>query len=182
MAKTRTRDRSMGLEMTKRPNMPLGVKLAACLITMGYHPEDAAKAAGIKLPRAPSGALAWSAEAMGRRPRMRIDFDHCPALALRRLYFSGGWEPSANDPRWIAPMGKPLHAEKTKADIKAAAKVKRLAKKASYPRPPKPWPEGDRMAAAFKESEDKAFLEEMKKKLKKKRAWPKGRKIATRMK
>lgn len=151
----------------KRPKMPLGVKLAACLISIGFHPEDAARAAGIKLPGYPDGALAWSAAAMGERPRSRIDFDHCPALALRPLYKQTaatgpiGWMPVSNDPRWIMPIGRAPHAVKTKADTTAAAKVKRLVKK-QIP------------------ILDPGYAIRLN--IKPKRAWPKGRKIATRAK
>lgn len=147
----------------RRPNMPLGVKLAACLIAMGFHPEDAARAAGIKLPKAHPGAIKFfRASEMELRMRLRIDFDHDPALGIR-IELKDGWDPHANDPRFISPMGRVEHARKSKADTTAAAKVKRLVRK-NMP--------------GF----DYGVLDGLPVALGRKRAWPKGRKIAKRAK
>jgi hypothetical protein len=123
----------------KRPHMPLGVKLAACLIEMGYHPADAARAAGIELPYlSPDSALAYSAMRMDERPRFRIDFDHGPPLETRQDRGGNlGLSPHANDPRFISPMAWPTHRIKTdgvphlplSGDKSKIAKVKRLEAK-----------------------------------------------------
>lgn len=98
-----------------RKAIPLGVKLHACLLLLGFSDEDIA--AG-------------------------IDWDHQPALAFREIV-DGRMVPDANDPRYIRPMRKADHKVKTVgtrattagSDIHMAAKVKRL--NGEKPRKPK---------------------------------------------
>lgn len=94
-----------------RKAIPLGVKLHAALLALGYSDEEIV-----------GGALEW---------------DHCPALALRFVDpETGEMTPAPNDPRYIRPMRKGEHAEKTfgrpattaGSDIGAAAKVRRITK------------------------------------------------------
>jgi hypothetical protein len=93
-----------------RKSIPLGVKLHACLLALGYTDEEITGGG--------------------------IQFDHCPALALRFVDpETGEMMPAPNDPRHIRPMRKADHARKTfgvpattaGSDIHAAAKVKRIA-------------------------------------------------------
>lgn len=67
-----------------------------------------------------------------------LDFDHQPPLALREIDpITGDTIPPANDPRYIRPMLREQHREKTfgtkattaGSDIHAIARVKRLSKK-----------------------------------------------------
>lgn len=92
-----------------RKAIPLGVKLNACLILLGFTDEQIA------------GGIEW---------------DHDPALAIRALDEHGNLHPPANDPHYIRPLTKPAHAEKTRgrgattagSDVGRAAKLKRLEK------------------------------------------------------
>jgi len=97
-----------------RKAIPLGVKLHACLILLGFTDEQIA------------GGIEW---------------DHDPALAIRALDEHGNLHPPANDPHYIRPLTKPDHAEKTRgrgattagSDVGRAAKLKRLeAMNAAY--------------------------------------------------
>ena len=97
-----------------RKAIPLGVKLQACLILLGFTDEQIA------------GGIEW---------------DHDPALAIRALDEHGNLHPAANDPHYIRPLTKPAHAEKTRgrgattagSDVGRAAKLKRLeAMNAAY--------------------------------------------------
>lgn len=89
-----------------RPHMSLSVKLAACLDALGF-PLDA-----------------------------EIEWDHTWALGLRPRTADGGYDPPANDPRYIRPKMKGEHATKTRgngattagSDVHLIAKGKRLAK------------------------------------------------------
>lgn len=90
-----------------RKAIPLGVKLHACLLLLGFSDEDIA--AG-------------------------IDFDHQPALGLREIR-NGEMIPDPNDPHFLRPMRKADHLIKTAgrknittagSDIHAIAKVKRI--------------------------------------------------------
>ena len=83
---------------TKRPHMPMAVKLNAALIALGLDP------ASVEWHHEPGLAL---------RP-----YDAA----------TGKWTPDANDPRHIVPMGRAAHRERTPRDITAAAKTKRLTK------------------------------------------------------
>lgn len=92
-----------------RKAIPLGVKLHACLILLGFTDEQIA--AG-------------------------VEWDHDPALSIRALDDQGNLHPAANDPHYIRPLTKPAHAEKTRgrgattagSDVGRAAKLKRLEK------------------------------------------------------
>lgn len=92
-----------------RRHIPLGVKLHACLILLGFTDEQIAGG---------------------------IEFDHDPAIAIRALDEHGNLHPAANDPHYIRPLTKPAHAEKTRgrgattagSDVGRAAKLKRLEK------------------------------------------------------
>lgn len=66
-----------------RPHMPLSVKLAACLDALGFKPGE------------------------------EIEWDHAPALCLRARTPEGGYDPPANDPRYIRPRRKADHKIKT---------------------------------------------------------------------
>lgn len=93
-----------------RKPIPIGVKLHACLLLLGFSEEEI------------SGGLIW---------------DHTPPLGLRFVDpETGQMVPHPNDPRHIQPLRKADNALKTygpKAcaaggDIHAIAKTKRLAK------------------------------------------------------
>ena len=117
-----------------RKAIPLGVKLHAALLALGYTDEEIV-----------GGHLRW---------------DHHPALALRFVDpETGEMTPAPNDPRYIRPMRKDEHDVKTfglpattaGSDIGRAAKVKRLtadheaarrrmlAKDAGEPKQPTRW-------------------------------------------
>ena len=68
-----------------RKAIPLGVKLHACLLLLGFTDEDIA--AG-------------------------VDWDHTPALGFREIV-DGKMMPDANDPHFIVPMRRLAHKEKT---------------------------------------------------------------------
>ncbi len=102
-----------------RKAIPLGVKLHACLLLLGFTDEDIA--AG-------------------------IEWDHQPALAFREIV-DGVMRPPPNDPRYIRPMRKADHALKTNgggratsagSDIHMAAKIKRITG-ATKPKPKRKW-------------------------------------------
>lgn len=108
-----------------RKAIPLGVKLHACLLLMGFSEQEIAGG---------------------------IDFDHHPALGLREIV-NGVMIPAPNDPRYIRPMRRADHLVKTSgrknvttagSDVHAIAKVKRLTgetpKKKSRPIPGRPFP------------------------------------------
>lgn len=90
-----------------RKAIPLGVKLHACLLLLGFTDEDIA------------AGLRW---------------DHTPPLGLREI-INGVMTPAPNDPHHLRPLRQADHARQTfgpsKAtsaggDIHAIAKVKRL--------------------------------------------------------
>lgn len=89
-----------------RKAIPLGVKLHACLLLLGFTDEDIA------------GGIQW---------------DHQPALAFREIV-DGKMVPDPNDPRYIRPMKRDAHKVKTSgrphltagSDVHMAFKVKRL--------------------------------------------------------
>jgi len=68
-----------------RKAIPLGVKLHACLLLLGFTDEDIT--AG-------------------------IDFDHQPALGFREIV-NGVMTPASNDPHFLRPMRRVAHKEKT---------------------------------------------------------------------
>lgn len=71
-----------------RRSIPLSVKLEAALYALGYTEEEIR-----------GGQIEW---------------DHCPALALRFVDpETGDLVPAANDPRFIRPMRKGDHGMKT---------------------------------------------------------------------
>lgn len=101
----------------RRRHIPVGVKLHAVLLQIGFTDEDI---------------------------QSGIDWDHNPPLALRRVDPETGLLiPDANDPRFIQPLRKDGHETKTfgpggekrvttaGGDIHAIAKAKRLARDAS---------------------------------------------------
>jgi hypothetical protein len=69
-----------------RPHMSLSVKLAACLDALGFAPGE------------------------------DIDWDHTWALGLRPRTPDGGYDPPANDPRYIRPKRRAMHAVKTRGN------------------------------------------------------------------
>lgn len=94
-----------------RKAIPVGVKLHSCLLLLGFSEEEI------------SGGL--------------IEYDHCPALALRSIDpQTGQMVPHPNDPRYIEPRRKVDHAVKTRgsgattagSDVGSAAKLKRIEK------------------------------------------------------
>lgn len=102
-----------------RRAIPLGVKLHACLLLLGFTDEEIATG---------------------------IDFDHQPALAFREIV-DGKMVPDPNDPRYLRPMCRQEHRVKTSgkkstsagSDVHMAAKVKRL--NGTTPKKEKrPWP------------------------------------------
>ncbi len=91
-----------------RKAIPVGVKLHACLLLLGYSEEEI---------------------------KHGIQWDHFPALGLRVIStVTGELVPAPNDPRYIRPMTTPAHKVKTfgtkattaGSDVHAIAKVKRL--------------------------------------------------------
>ncbi|WP_210339837.1 hypothetical protein [Bosea sp. ASV33] len=91
-----------------RKHIPIGVKLHAALLLLGFTEEEIA------------GGVEW---------------DHQPALALRIVDpETGELMPHPNDPRHLRPLRKVEHAEKTRgrgattagSDVGNAAKVKRI--------------------------------------------------------
>ena len=112
---------------TPRKAIPIGVKLQSALLALGYT-EDEVFCGG-------------------------IEWDHCPALALRFVDpETGELEPAPNDPRYIRPMRKADHAVKTTGrrgtsklsasgdgDTSRAAKIKRLRGEAKG-KPKRKWP------------------------------------------
>ena len=109
----------MTIAREHRKAIPLGVRLKAALALAGFSAED------IETPGA-------------------IEFDHSPALVLRRVdEETGELIPPANDWRAIVPITKAKHLEKTTgrkvgaertvttagSDIGVGAKLKRIAKK-----------------------------------------------------
>lgn len=93
--------------MTKRPHMPVSVQRDACLILLGLDPSEP------------------------------IEWHHTPPLALRERLPDGSYNPPANDPRHIVPMGKQAHKDQTYGTSKARAggdrfeidKMNRITKK-----------------------------------------------------
>ena len=93
-----------------RKPIPMGVKLNACLLLLGFTEEE------ITTPGA-------------------IEFDHTPSLGLRSVDpETGEMIPAPNDPKHIVPLRKSDHRRKTNGpaacaaggDIHAIAKAKRL--------------------------------------------------------
>lgn len=93
----------------RRKKIPLHVKLEACLILLGFGPDD------------------------------EIDWDHFPALGLRKwIEEVGDFEPPQLDPNYIRPMRRGAHKRKTGgrrgekrvtsygSDVHAIAKLNRL--------------------------------------------------------
>lgn len=95
-----------------RPHIPLSIKLAAALIALGFHPKAAAKAAKIKLPKLDPLYLSGRRGGFGEEG---IDWDHLPALELRRKQGSK-YHPDANDPRFLVPLPRLIHRRKTDGD------------------------------------------------------------------
>lgn len=93
----------------KRPHMSLTVKLKALLINGPVLDENKKKVCDLEL----------------------IEWDHHPPLALRPIdEETGDTIPPANDPKYIHPMYKPAHREKTaKQDIPQIAKANAQEKK-----------------------------------------------------
>lgn len=98
-----------GTTREHRRHIPIGVKLHACLLLLGYTDEEIT-----------GGAIQW---------------DHFPALGLRLVdEATGELVPHPNDPRAIRPMRKDDHKVKTcglpattaGSDIHGIAKAKRL--------------------------------------------------------
>jgi hypothetical protein len=93
-----------------RRRIPLGVRLHAVLLLLGYTDEEIR-----------DGLIEW---------------DHCPALGLRFANpVTGELEPAPNDPRFIRPLRKREHRQKTlgsalplSGDISLIAKQKRIEK------------------------------------------------------
>lgn len=94
-----------------RRHIPVGVKLHACLLLLGFSEEEIA-----------GGQIEW---------------DHTPALALRSIDAeTGEMTPHPNDPRYLEPRRKAEHAIKTRgrgattagSDVGAASKLKRIEK------------------------------------------------------
>lgn len=84
--------------MSKRPHMSISVKLKATLIALGLDPDH-------------------------------VDFDHDPPLALR--FFdeeTGTYQPDANDPKYIKPLDRAKHRDKTGGDLGQIAARKRADK------------------------------------------------------
>ena len=91
-----------------RKHIPIGVKLKAALLMLGFSEDEIA------------GGVEW---------------DHQPALALRIVDpVSGELQPHPNDPRYLRPLRTEEHAVKTRgagattagSDVGVAAKLKRL--------------------------------------------------------
>lgn len=91
-----------------RKAIPVGVKLHACLLLLGYSEEEI---------------------------KHGIQWDHFPALGLRVIStVTGELVPAPNDPKYIRPMRAPDHKTKTfgtrattaGSDVHAIAKVKRI--------------------------------------------------------
>jgi hypothetical protein len=135
----------------KRKNIPVGIRLQACLRLLGFAP--------------------------GEEP----EWDHFPALARRAVNEDGtDWVPAQLDPEYIRPMRKHDHLQKTtgkkgtsklssdgNGDTTQAAKIKRIiARRADSPE----------LTAALK-----ILLQpEERLKPKQSYTWPSGRKIASR--
>lgn len=67
--------------------------------------------------------------ALGLEPG-NVDFDHCPALRLRKFDpETGKYSPPANDPKYITPRARPDHRDKTKGDAKQIAAKRRGERK-----------------------------------------------------
>jgi hypothetical protein len=76
------------MDRPKRKNIPLRVKLEACLILLGFDPDEVRK----RLP----------------------DFDHFPALGLRPVNPAGAdYDPPQHDPSYLRPMKHDDHKLKT---------------------------------------------------------------------
>lgn len=95
-----------------RKHIPIGVKLRACLLLLGFTEAEVDAEGGIQ----------W---------------DHTPPLALRFVDpETGELTPHPNDPRHIQPLRRETHARKTNGapacaadgDIHKIAKAKRLEK------------------------------------------------------
>ena len=93
----------------RRKKIPLHVKLEACLILLGFGPDD------------------------------EIDWDHFPALGLRKwIEEVGDFDPPQLDPNYIRPMRRGPHKAKSNgrrgekrvtsygSDVHAIAKLNRL--------------------------------------------------------
>ncbi|WP_406853526.1 hypothetical protein ABEG18_13215 [Alsobacter sp. KACC 23698] len=127
-----------------RKAIPIGVKMQACLLLLGFTEDEIA-----------GGAVQW---------------DHHPALALRFVDpETGEMSPAPNDPRYLRPLRKAEHAEKTfgrkattaGSDVGLAAKVKRLDKS-----------EAEFRRRLLAKSEPTAFLPMDHEDRGRKRAWP----------
>lgn len=98
----------------KRKDIPIRIKLEACLILLGFDADEVRR----RLP----------------------DFDHHPAIGLRPVNEAGDdYEPAQLDPRYLRPLQAAAHAQKTHGrrgeskyssagdgDTTRAAKLKRL--------------------------------------------------------
>lgn len=136
----------------KRKNIPIRIKLEACLILLGFDADEVAK----RLP----------------------DFDHYPALGRRR-FDDSNYYPAQLDPRYLRPIKADDHLRKTSGrkgesklssdgngDTSQAAKIKRLR-------------EVEEAQALMRKRmlATEEFVEEHKKPKKAKRPWAKGRKL-----
>lgn len=84
--------------MSERDKIPVGTKLAACLILLGFDLDEP------------------------------IEWHHSPPIA-QRAWDGRAYDPPANDPYYIVPMGKAAHRKRTaEIDIPAIAKTKRITK------------------------------------------------------
>lgn len=113
----------MGAGLTTKEHrkaIPLGVKLHACLLLLGFTDEDI---------------------------EAGVDWDHSPPLGLREIV-EGKMVPDSNDPHFLRPMRRADHRVKTSgrknisvagSDQHIIAKVKRL-NGTTAKKPKKKWP------------------------------------------
>lgn len=93
-----------------RLGIPLGVKLHACLLLLGFTDEEIT-----------GGGIQW---------------DHAWSLNTRTINADGEMDPHPNDPRYIVPLRKAAHDIKTRgsgattagSDVGKGAKLKRIEK------------------------------------------------------
>ena len=93
-----------------RRHIPVGVKLHACLLLLGFTEEEIT-----------GGGINW---------------DHSWSLNTRTVNAAGEMEPHPNDPRYIVPLRKAAHDVKTRgsgattagSDVHKGAKLKRIEK------------------------------------------------------
>lgn len=130
-----------------RKPMPLGVKLHACLLLLGYSEERIA--AGLK-----RGKPKWAPPYAERLDACLlllgftyaeicagVDWDHHPALVFREIV-DGKMVPDPNDPRYIRPMKRLAHKKKTSgvphltagSDVHMAGKIRRITGETPKPK------------------------------------------------